>query len=131
MAFTKSNFIEAAYVFMMFSLLENYLKKKKKKPREGGHLFELRYTHHFSTTHRDVLQVEVLVVHGLTQLPDFLLDLFHLLCSELILVGRVVLVQLQQLDHKLQAGSVQIHVKTISTQNVHQGSRAQSEVLIE
>lgn len=82
-------------------------------------------------THRDVFQVEMLVVHGLTQLPDLLLDLFHLLCGELILVGRVVLVQLQQLDHKLQAGPVQIHVKTIPTQNVHQGGRAQSKILTE
>lgn len=89
----------------------------------------LRKKNHLKT-HCDVLQVEMLVVHSLTQLPDLLLDLFHLLCGELILVGRVVLVQLQQLDHKLQAGPVQIHVKTIPTQNVHQGSRTQSKVLI-
>lgn len=70
-------------------------------------------------------------MHGLTQLPDLLLNLFHLLCGELILVGRVVLVQLQQLDHELEAGPVQIHVKTIPTQNVHQGGRAQTKVLTE
>lgn len=73
----------------------------------------------------------MLVVHGLTQLPDLLLDLFHLLRRELILVGRIVLVQFQQLDHKLQTGPVQIHIKTIPAQNVHQGSRAQSKVLME
>lgn len=108
----------------------------KKNSEKGGYFLEQRYIqrrgffpHHISITHRDVLQVEVLVVHSLTQLPDFLFDLFHLLCGELILVGWVVLVELQQLDHKLQAGPVQIHVKTIPTQNVHQSSRAQSKIL--
>lgn len=82
-----------------------------------------------STTHRDVLQVEVLVVYRLAQLPYFLFDFFHLLCGKLILVGQVVLVELQKLDHQLQAGPVQVHVKTIPTQNVHQSSCAQSKIL--
>lgn len=83
------------------------------------------------TTHRDVLQVQVLVVHGRTQLPDFLLFLLHLLLRELILVSQVILVQLQQLDHQLQAGPVQVHVETVPTQDVHEGGRAQSQVLRE
>ena len=73
----------------------------------------------------------MLVVHSLTQLPDLLLDLCHFLSGELILMTRVVLVQLQQLDHELQTGPVQIHVKTIPAQDVHQGGRAQSKVLTE
>lgn len=70
-------------------------------------------------------------MYSFAQLSYFLLDFFHLLCGELILVRRVVLVQLQQLDHQLQAGPVQVHVQTVPTQNVHQGSRAESKVLME
>lgn len=71
----------------------------------------------------------MLVVHGLAQLPDLLLNLRHFLGGELILVAWVALVQLQQLDHELQTRSVQIHVEPISTQDVHQGGGAQSKVL--
>lgn len=83
------------------------------------------------TTHRDVLQVQMLVVHGLAQLPDFLLHLLHLLCRELILVSRVILVQLEQLNHQLQTGPIQVHVETVPTQDIHEGGRAQSQVLRE
>ena len=86
--------------------------------------------------HRDVLQVQVLVVHRLTQLADLLLDLGHLLGGELVLLvllGRRLhgdqLIHLKQLDHQLQAGPVQVHVQPVPAQDVHQGGGAQRQVL--
>lgn len=97
--------------------------------------------------HRDVLQVQVLVVHRVAQLADLLLDLGDLPGAELrggvsagrapsllrvllrLLVLVLVLVQLQEPDHELQTRAVQVHVQPVPTQNVHEGCRAESEVL--
>lgn len=73
--------------------------------------------------YRDVLQVEVLVVHRLAELADPFLHFAHLFGRELA-VCCFVLLQLQQADHQLQTGPVQVHVQTVATQDVHQGRRA-------
>lgn len=73
--------------------------------------------------YRDVLQVEVLVVHRLAELADPLLHFAHLLGREMA-VCCFVLLELQQANHQLQTGTVQVHVQTVTTQDVHQGRRA-------
>lgn len=88
--------------------------------------------------YRYVLQVQVLVVHGVAELPDFLLHLGDFPGAELIGGVRhshnpgpaaLVLVQLQQPDHQVQTRPVQIHVQPVSTEDVHQRRRTQSQVL--
>lgn len=79
-------------------------------------------------TYRDVLQVQMFVVHRLTQLADPLLHLVYLFGCELT-VGRFVLLELQQADHQLQTGPVQVHVQAVTAQDVHQRGRAKSQVL--
>lgn len=80
----------------------------------------------------------MLVVHRVTQLPDLLLHLGDFPGAELR--GGVylylyhnpaplVLVQLQQPDHQVQTRPVQIHVQPVSTEDIHQRRRAQSQVL--
>ena len=83
----------------------------------------------------------MLVVHRLAELADLLLDLGHLLGGELVrlvllvlgvLGGRLngdQLVHLQQLDHQLQAGPVQVHVEPVAAKDVHEGRGAQRQVL--
>lgn len=84
--------------------------------------------------YRYVLQVQMLVVHRVTQLPDLLLHLGDLPVAQL--GGGVyhnhtplVLVQLQQPDHQVQARPVQVHVQPVSAEDVHQRGRTQSQVL--
>lgn len=88
--------------------------------------------------YRDVLQVQVLVVHRVAQLPDLLLHLGDLAGAELRggvgdgdhhAAAALVLVQLQQPDHQVQAGPVQVHVEPVPAQDVHERGRAQSQVL--
>lgn len=73
--------------------------------------------------YRDVLQVKVLVVHRLTELADPLLHFAHLLGGKMA-VCCLVLLELQQTNHQLQTGPIQVHVQTVTTQDVHQGCRA-------
>lgn len=89
----------------------------------------------FPSPYRYVLQVQVLVVHGVAQLPDLLLHFGNFSGTELKVAlhaghAPTLLVQLQQPDHKLEARPVQVHVQTVSTENVHERRRAQSEVLL-
>lgn len=77
--------------------------------------------------HRDVLQVQVFVVHRVTQLPDPLFHLGNFPGAELstgVSHGPaplvLVLVQLQEPDHQVQTGAVQVHVEAVSTQDVHE-----------
>lgn len=77
----------------------------------------------------------MLVVHGVAQLPDLLLHFGDFPGAELevaLHAGRApaILVQLQQPDHKVEARPVQVHVQAVSTENVHERRRAQSEVLL-
>lgn len=77
----------------------------------------------------------MLVVHGVAQLPDLLLHFGNFSGTELKVAlhaghAPAVLVQLQQPDHKFEARPVQVHVQTVSTENVHERRRAQSEVLL-
>lgn len=84
--------------------------------------------------YRYVLQVQVLVVHGVAQLPDLLLHFGNFPGTELKVTvyagpAPTILVQLQQADHELQTRSVQIHVQAVSAEDVHERGRAQSQVL--
>lgn len=87
-----------------------------------------------SSPYRYVLQVQVLVVHGVAQLPDLLLHFGDFPGTELkvtVYAGPVptILVQLQQPDHELQTRSVQVHVQAVSAEDVHERRRAQGQVL--
>lgn len=87
-----------------------------------------------ASRHRNVLQVQVLVVHGVAQLPDLLLYLGQLFGTKLdagvrLRRGSVVLVQLEEPDHQVQTGPVQVHVQPVAAQDVHQSCCAQSQVL--
>lgn len=87
-----------------------------------------------SSPYRYVLQVQVLVVHGVAQLPDLLLHFGDFPGTELkvtVYAGSAptILVQLQQPDHELQTRSVQVHVQAVSAEDVHERRRAQSQVL--
>lgn len=84
--------------------------------------------------YRYVLQVQVLVVHSVAKLSDLLLHFGNFSGAELrggvcSSCTPLVLVQLQQPDHEVEAGPVQVHVQPVSTENVHQRSCTQSQVL--
>lgn len=84
--------------------------------------------------YRDVLQVQVLVVHCVAQLPDLLLYFGDLLGTEMDrgvrpIPAPLVLVQFEQAEHQVQAGPVQIHVEPVSAQDVHERGCTQSQVL--
>lgn len=87
-----------------------------------------------ASRYRDVLQVQVLVVHGVAQLPDVLLYFPKLFGTKVdagvrLDPGSMILVQFEEPDHQVQTGSVQVHVEPVSAQDVHEGCRAQSQVL--
>lgn len=76
----------------------------------------------------------MLVVHRVAQLPDLLFNLGDFLGAKLDRGIRpvptpLVLVQLEQADHQVEAGPVQIHVEPVSAQDVHERGCAQSQVL--
>lgn len=76
----------------------------------------------------------MLVVHGVAQLPDLLLHFGDFPGAELEVAvhtgpAPAILVQLQEPDHELQTRAVQVHVQAVSTENVHERRRAQSQVL--